>query len=128
MKTILLIEHDSQNLIVLSMILRSFGYTVLEAGSRGEAWRVCHHHSGPIHLVMTKLILDKRSTRDLVTRLQLIYPQIRAVVVSETSPAELANMPCDYVLLQKPFRVDELANVVKGLLDGEKINIASSKS
>lgn len=128
MKTILLIEHDPQNLIVLSIILHSFGYNVLEAASRGEAWRACHRHRGPIHLVIAKLILGEGSTSDFVTRLQHIYPQIRALVVSEASLAEAPDMPCEYALLQKPCRVDDLANVVKGLLEGAKIKIASAQT
>ncbi len=128
MKTILLIEHDPQNLIVLSMILRSFGYNVLEAASRGDAWRACHHRSGPIDLVIMKLILGKDSTRDFVTRLQRIYPQIRVLVLFQASLAVAPDMPCECALLQQPFRPTELANIIEGLLDGAKIRIASSLS
>ena len=35
MDTILLIENDPTNLVARSLILRSFGYTVLEADRRG---------------------------------------------------------------------------------------------
>jgi hypothetical protein len=49
MQTVLLIENDPANLVVQALVLRSFGFTVLEASSRGEAWRVCHRHQGPIH-------------------------------------------------------------------------------
>lgn len=126
MQTILLIENDPATLVAQSLILRCFGYNVLEAANRGEVWRACRHHRGPIHLVMMKAGPDEGSTRDLVARLQLIYPKIRAVIVSEASPPKLANMPCEYALLQRPFRVAELANVVKGLLEGVKIKIASA--
>jgi CheY-like chemotaxis protein len=115
METVLLIENDPATLVAQSLILRSFGYTVLEAADRGEAWRVCHEHHGQVHVVMMNAILDNDSTSEFVTRLQLVCPQIRALLTSDAS-AELAVMPCEYVLLQNPFRVDALADAVKALL------------
>jgi len=50
MHTILLIENDPTNLLALSLAVRSFGYTVLEAGNRGETWSVCSEHSGTIRV------------------------------------------------------------------------------
>ena len=44
MDTILLIENDPTNLLARSLVLRCFGYAVLEADSRGEAWSVCGDH------------------------------------------------------------------------------------
>ncbi len=52
METILLIENDAATLVARSLILRCFGYTVLEADSRGEAWSVCGGHQGTIRLTM----------------------------------------------------------------------------
>jgi two-component system sensor histidine kinase EvgS len=116
MKTILLIENDPASLVMQSLLLRCFGYSVLEADSRGEAWQVCNEHQGPIHIVMT---LHNDSTREFVARLKLLYPQIRAILcVSEAAPAELADMPCEYAFLQVPYRADALACTIRGLLDG----------
>ena len=38
MKTILLIESDPTSLVAQSLLLRCFGYVVLEASNQGEAW------------------------------------------------------------------------------------------
>jgi CheY-like chemotaxis protein len=126
METILLIETDPVKLVALALVLRCFGYTVLEAGSRGEAWGICCEHRGPIHLAMTDAVPD---SSEFITRLQIPYAQIRAVLfVSEASSAQVADMPCKYALLQRPFRVNDLANTIRGLLDGAKIRSASSLS
>ena len=129
METILLIENDPATLVAQSLILHSFGYTVLEARSRGEAWRTCQKHPGPIHLVVTKPLRDNRRTRGFIARLRLIHPQIRALFVSEASSPDLASnqsMPCEYAFLRKPFRVDALADTIRGLLDGPKTRAVSS--
>ena len=81
MDTILLIENDPTNLLARSLAVRSFGYTVLEASDRGEAWNVCTEHSGTIRLIMMETSLDHDSVYEFFTRLQLVHPQIRALLL-----------------------------------------------
>jgi CheY-like chemotaxis protein len=66
MQTILLVENDAPTLVARSLILRCFGYNVLEAADRGEAWRVCHEHPGRVHVVMVNAIPDNGSTSEFV--------------------------------------------------------------
>jgi DNA-binding NtrC family response regulator len=123
METILLIENDAATLVVRSLILRCFGYTVLEASDRGEAWSVCSEHSGTIRLIMMETSLDHDSVYEFFTRLQLVHPQIRALLLTDASAARMADkfaMPCECYFLQRPFRADALADAIKGLLDGPK--------
>jgi len=123
MDTILLIENDPTNLVALSLAVRSFGYTVLEADSRGEACSVCAEHQGPIHLIMIETSLDHDGVYEFFTRLQLIHPQIRALLMTDASSARMAEkltMPCECSFLQRPFRVDALADSIRALLDAPK--------
>jgi CheY-like chemotaxis protein len=122
LETILLIENDPGKLVARSMVLRSFGYTVLEAANRGEAWFACNEHQQPIHLA----ILDHDNSCEFVTRLQILCPQIRALLISDQASAELADMRCEYAFLQKPFRLDALADAIRELLDGPKKIAATS--
>jgi len=128
MKTILLIENDPSHLVAQSLLLRCLGYGVLEAGNQGEAWFASCQHKGPIHLVLTKAIPENHSTSDLVARLLLIYPQMRALVICDESLAESADMPCEYAFLQKPFGLEILAYTIRGLLEGPKKRAAASHS
>jgi CheY-like chemotaxis protein len=50
MQTVLLIENDLATLVARALVLRSFGYTVLEASSQEEALHTCQEHPGPIRL------------------------------------------------------------------------------
>jgi CheY-like chemotaxis protein len=127
MKTILLIENDPINLVALALILRSFGYTVLEAGSQNEALPACNEHQGPVHLVVTEAVLDGEDSREFVARLRLQYRQISALFVSDEPPSELAgkSMSYGYAFLQKPFRVDTLAGTIRELLDSQSSAVSS---
>jgi two-component system, cell cycle sensor histidine kinase and response regulator CckA len=120
METILLVENDPANLVALALILRSFGYAVLEAGSQDEAVHACHEHQGPIHLVVTKAVLNSEASTEVVARLKLLNGQIRALFLSDEPPSELANksMSYEYAFLQKPIRADVLARTIRGLLGG----------
>lgn len=128
METVLLIEGDPANLVALALILHSFGYNVLEADSPGQAWRACHYHHGPIHLLITRAILDNDGTSRFVARLQLVYPKLRVLFVCDAVPAVLDDMPCEFALLTKPFQVETLACTIKGLLQGPRKRAGTSLS
>ena len=118
MQTVLIIEDDPDTLLAWTLVVRSFGFAVLEAGDRGEAWRACRQHQGPVHLLLMRAILDN-DTSEFVARLRLLYPQIRALFVSDASPAELTGqqpMPCECAFLQKPVRAEALADTMRHVI------------
>jgi len=129
MDTILLIENDPTNLLARSLVLRCFGYTVLEASDRGEAWSYSREHSGTIRLIMMEVSLNPEGAYEFFTRLQLVHPEIRALLLTDASSARMAEkfaMPCECSFLQRPFRADALADAIKGLLDGPKARAVSA--
>ena len=129
MDTILLIENDPTNLLARSLVLRCFGYTVLEASDRGEAWSYSREHSGTIRLIMMEVSLNPEGAYEFFTRLQLVHPQIRALLLTDASSARMAEkfaVPCECYFLQRPFRADALADAIKGLLDGPKARAVSA--
>jgi len=119
MLTVLLIETEPANLIALALILRASGYRVLEADSADEAMRNCQEHLGPVHVVVT--LLDYETASEVIGRLESVYPQIRAVLISDEPSNELAvanTSGC--ALLRTPFRADALAETIRRLLDSPK--------
>ena len=129
METVLLIENDAATIVARSFILRCFGYTVLEASSRGEAWSVCAEHSGTIHLIMMETSLDHESIYEFITRLQLVHPEIRALLLTDASSARMAekfSVPCECSFLQRPFRAEALADSLSGLVDGLRARAVTS--
>ena len=128
MKTVLLVENDAATLVARSLILRCFGYTVLEADSRNDAWRACHEHQGRIHLILMKSDLVDDSAIEFITRRQLLHPQMCALFLSAESSPEFPDQQrilCEYALLQTPFRADALADVIRGLLGANTRAVSS---
>ncbi len=56
-QTILLVEDDSSILSLFSADLEEQGYHVLRATTSQEAIQICKRHAGPIHLLLTDILL-----------------------------------------------------------------------
>ena len=127
MLTVLLIESEPANLIALALILRSLGYSVLEADSADDAVHYCQEHVGPIHVVVTKTIRGCENASELVAQLESVCPQIPTVLISDEPGDELAFAnPSSCAFLRTPFRAEALADTIDRLLDGPKNQAASA--
>ena len=62
-ETILLVEDEEAVRAIVSKILQNKGYTVLEAHQGHEALQVCKDHQGPIHLMVTDVVMPLMSGR-----------------------------------------------------------------
>jgi len=127
MTTILVIEPDPATLLTLSLVLRCFGYEVLEAYNKGEAWGVCAERQEPIHVIMTNKALHD-SPGEFISRFQFLHPQIRVLFVSDASSptvTEPQDIPCIYAVLSRPFRADALVDTIRRLLDRPQTRVIS---
>jgi response regulator RpfG family c-di-GMP phosphodiesterase len=102
LQTLLLIENDPAKLIALTMILRSGGYPVLDAGSPDEAIHHCLTHPEPIELLVTEAAQDDGKGLEVVERLLELSPAMR-VVLLVNSPEHMPDA------LGLPFRCSLLA-------------------
>ena len=64
----LLVEDQANLRVSLALVLRDFGYQVLEAGSADEAMRLVRAHAGPIHLLVSDVVMPQTSGPALATR------------------------------------------------------------
>ena len=80
-ETILLVEDEMSVRKLSAGFLASNGYTVLEAQDGGAALQVCEKHRGPIHLLMTDLVMPGMSGRELAVRLAGQRPEMKVIYV-----------------------------------------------
>ena len=111
--------------------LRSFGYTVLETGDAEEGARICKSHAGPIHLLMTDVIMPKMNGRALAKRLTLQRPDLKVLYMSGYTDSAIVQhgvLEPGVSFLQKPFALTALARKVRDVLDEEGVDVARKRS
>ena len=119
-ETLLLVEDEENVRKPLMQILASRGYNVLEAADALEAIQISQAHPGPIHLMITDILMDGMSGVELAERLSFKRPEMR-VLFATGYPAGLtegANLGGEANLLKKPFSGRELGAKVREILEG----------
>ncbi len=119
-ETVLLVEDEPSVLKLFRDVLRKKGYRVLTAGRSEEAFETAARHEGPIHLLLTDVVLPGMRGPDLARRLVATRPGMRVLYVSgyseEFSSGRDASSPGGS-LLSKPFPPETLVRRVREVLD-----------
>jgi PAS domain S-box-containing protein len=120
-ETILFAEDDEAIRQFVADALNSLGYHVLSAPDGVAAMSVAQSHPGPIHMLLTDLVMPMVGGRELAQRLKGADPDLKVVFVSGYAGHALAEKELELpsvCFLQKPFSMESLANTVRGVLDG----------
>ena len=119
-ETILLVDDEPHVRAVIRDVLELKGYTVLEAGDAVEATKVEAAVAGPIHLLLTDVMMPGLSGPDLARRLTPRRPRMKVIYMTAFSLVDIQNhqigLEPGVPILAKPFRVDVLAKKVHEVL------------
>jgi signal transduction histidine kinase len=118
-ETVLLVEDEGSVRALLRELLESQGYCVLEAGQGADALRVAQEHRGPIHLLLSDLVMPQMTGRELAVRLCRLRPDIKVLFMSgyAAGAAPHRDVPSDAVCIEKPFTADAMGGAIRALLD-----------
>jgi two-component system cell cycle sensor histidine kinase/response regulator CckA len=122
-ETVLVVEDDLPVLKLARKILDGLGYTVLIAGTPGEALGLAEKHAGEIHLLVTDVIMPEMNGRELAERLQSLYPGLKYMFMSGYTANAIAHgnvLEEGVHFIQKPFSTRDLAVKVREALDEKK--------
>lgn len=119
-ETLLVVEDEDSVLGLARMVLESHGYTVLTARSGDAALTECRRHAGPIHLLVTDVVMPQMSGCELAERLVRDHPHLKLLFLSgfadETQLLHTLRRP-GAAFLPKPFTPSLLARKVREMLD-----------
>jgi PAS domain S-box-containing protein len=119
-ETILVVEDEESVLRMVRGVLGELGYRVLAAVSSEAALQLAAEQADPIHLVVTDLVLPGMSGPALVQKLTASRPSLKCLYISGYPSEVLASHglgAADLRLLQKPFTMSALAQMVRNAID-----------
>jgi DNA-binding response OmpR family regulator len=108
--------------------LRSLGYRVLEASQGEEALSVASRHSGPIHVLLTDVVMPEMSGPELARRLSTLRADLKIMFMSgynEEATTRHGILDGSTPCLLKPFSLQVLASRIRAMLDGSPPGLAT---
>jgi signal transduction histidine kinase/CheY-like chemotaxis protein len=124
-ETILLAEDEDGVRALTRTALQRYGYTVLEARDGVEAISICQQHEGPVHLLLTDVVMPGMSGRELAESLSPFRPETKVLYMSgHTDDAIVRHgiLDSSVPFLQKPFAVGVLIYKVREVLESRSEN------
>ena len=121
-ETILLVEDESSILRLTNQILEKHGYTVLTAGTPGEAIQLVEEQKGQIHLLLTDVVMPEMNGNDLANKLLAIHANLKTLFMSGYTSSIIAQhgvLDKGVNFIQKPFLMEDLLFKVREVLDEE---------
>jgi CheY-like chemotaxis protein len=119
-ETVLLVEDENTLRHITRQYLSKQGYTVLEANNGVAAMQLSATHPGPIHLLLTDVIMPGMNGRELAERIGSVRPEARVLYMSgytETAIGHNGVLEAGINLLQKPFTLPALKAKVREVID-----------
>jgi PAS domain S-box-containing protein len=119
-ETVLLVEDEAAVRASTCEFLIRCGYTVVTAENGEEALRVSRDYSGPIHLMISDVVMPKMGGPQVATQLSAERPDMRTLFVSgyaENTVLQHGNIDVTARFLSKPFSLSTLANKIREVLE-----------
>ncbi len=119
-ESILVVEDDEMVLRMACTILMRHGYEVLHASSGIEALHLLERHEGPVHLLLTDVVMPEMNGRELCEMLAQRLPGLKVLYMSGYTDDVIAChglLEEGTYLIHKPFSVHELPARVREVLD-----------
>jgi PAS domain S-box-containing protein len=119
-ETVLVVEDEEMVRRLAVLLLEKQGYKVLEAPNGAEAFLVCDQYKGPIHLVVTDVVMPGVSGPELIDRLRQMRQDFETLYMSgyADEAVEFHGVQVKQVaFIQKPFTMETLATKVREVLD-----------
>jgi two-component system, cell cycle sensor histidine kinase and response regulator CckA len=119
-ETILLVEDAEPLRKLAEMFLKESGYRILSAADGQLALQIARRHFGPIHLLLTDVVMPGMNGRVLGERLAPSQPGMKVLYMSGYTDSFIAGhgvLEPGTHLLHKPFTQETLTRKIRELLD-----------
>ena len=116
-KTILVAEDQPQLRELVRNVLAGLDHNLLMAADGDEALSKARNHPGPIHLLLTDMVMPNKSGVELAQELVKSSPDLKIIFMTGYSDDRIPREEeASHTLLQKPFSVPQLLDLVEKAL------------
>jgi PAS domain S-box-containing protein len=121
-ETVLLAEDEPSVRMLAARVLRTQGYTVVEAENGHTALELARAWQGrPFDLLLTDVVMPRMSGKTLAGLIQTLFPASAVLFISgytDNAIVHHGQLDPGIILLQKPFSPAALTRKVREVLDG----------
>jgi PAS domain S-box-containing protein len=117
---ILLAEDNAGLRSLVTRVLEPAGYTVLGAATGDDALHVLERHDGPVHLLLSDVVMPGMSGRHLAEQLTQTCPEMKVLYMSGYTSDTIVRhgvLEAQMPFLNKPFTAAALLRKVREVLD-----------
>lgn len=122
---ILVVDDEASVRKMVTNMIASVGYEVIEASSGAEAYDACKEAS--IDLIITDVVMPDKNGIDLIMEVKEEYPNLPVIAISggggitgRFDYLEIAKLVGAKIILKKPFTTTELRSAVDNILNNEE--------
>ena len=118
-ETILVVEDQAEVRTFAVNALTTCGYRVLDAADGAQALSLCARHPGPIHVLLTDVVLPGINGRELADRVRARRPDVVVVFTSGYTDDVIAHrgvLDKDVAFIPKPYTTHEVVAKVREVL------------
>jgi PAS domain S-box-containing protein len=118
-ETVLVVEDEKELRDLAVELLAKQGYQVLSAANGTDAMRVAEAHPGPIHLMLTDVVMPGITGRALAALLKPLRPEMKVLFMSGYAEDVIVRrglLEAGVELVPKPFTPAALAAKVRAVL------------
>jgi PAS domain S-box-containing protein len=122
-ETIFVVEDEDSVRNLARGVLQANGYVVQDFENGEKALSKLAQTRGPVHLLLTDVVMPNLSGPDLAARVAQMRPDTRILYMSgytDRSFSGQGQRPLDAPLIQKPFTPETLARRVRDALDSPR--------
>lgn len=118
MRTILVVDDDEWVRVLARDVLATEGYRVLEAADGQDAIRIAAEHPGPIHLLLTDVVMPGMNGCELAAGLGALLPGLKVMFMSAYDRDFLIARGLNPTgpVITKPFTIEYLTRRIQMVL------------
>jgi PAS domain S-box-containing protein len=117
--TVLLVDDEPMVIEVGEMMLEAIGFDVVTARDGIEGLDQLKHHRGKLTLVILDLTMPRKDGFETFREMQAMAPEIPVIIATGYTRGQVRQQFADTppaAYLKKPFRMDQLADTIRGVL------------